>query len=97
MGSERFVVVAVIDVGTAAVTEFQRYEDQVLPLLRRHGGELERRLRGPDGTTEVHVLSFDTETAWRGYLDDPERAACRAELADAPVEQRVLEGLREVG
>jgi len=97
VAAARFVVVAVFDLAAEAVVAFRGYEERVLPLLRRHGGQVERRLRGADGTTEVHVLSFVTEAAWCGYLDDPERAAHRAVLADAPVEQRVLAGLRDVG
>ena len=91
-----FVVVAVFDLAAEAVGAFQTYEERVLPLLARHDGELERRLRSADGTTEVHVLSFGSESAWRGYLDDPARAAHRAVLAGVTVEQRVLESLVDV-
>jgi hypothetical protein len=91
-----FVVVAVFDLAAEAVGAFQEHEERVLPLLARHDGELERRLRSADGTTEVHVLSFGSESAWRGYLADPERAAHRAVLAGVRLEQRVLESLVDV-
>jgi hypothetical protein len=35
------------------VESFQRYEEQVLPLLANHSGRLERRLRSSDGLIEV--------------------------------------------
>ncbi len=89
----RFTVAAVVDVPVGAVRAFQRYEDLVLPLLARHDGVLERRLRNAGGTTEVHLLSFASETAYRGYLADPERLAQRVVLAGVTVSQRVLEGL----
>ena len=96
MPAERFTVVAVLDVPYSAVEDFQRYEELVLPLLLRHDGELERRLRSADATTEVHVLSFPSEDAWRRYREDPERLAHRPLLAGAQVVQRVMEALTEV-
>ena len=92
----RFTVAAVVDVPAGAVGAFQRYEDLVLPLLARHDGELERRLRNASGTSEVHVLSFASEAAYRGYLADPDRLAQRVVLAGVTVSQRVLEGLVDV-
>ena len=89
-------MVAVIDVPAEDVASLQRYEDLVLPLLARHGGELERRLRSPDGTTEVHVLAFASDAAYRGYLADPERAAHRVLVDGVPVQTRVLEEMVDV-
>ncbi|NEK86168.1 hypothetical protein GCU60_10410 [Blastococcus saxobsidens] len=89
-------VVAVVDVPPEAVGAFQRYENQVLPLLDRHGGRLERRLRSPDGSTEVHVLSFPTDADYRRYLADPDRSAHRSLLSDVPVTLRVVESLTDV-
>jgi hypothetical protein len=68
--ADPFIVVALLEVALEAVDRFQRYEDAVLPLLTLHGGEVQRRLRSADGTTEVHVLSFPSEDAWRRYRDD---------------------------
>jgi hypothetical protein len=78
------------------VPAFQRYEDLVLPLLDRHDGRLERRLRNPDGTTEVHVLSFESEAAYAGFLSDPERGRHRSLLAGEELTQRVVESLSDV-
>jgi hypothetical protein len=52
---------------------FRRYESLVLPLLPRHGGLLERRLRTADGLTEVHVLSVPSRGAFEAYMRDPDR------------------------
>jgi hypothetical protein len=92
----RFTVVSLIDVPSESVAAFRRYEDGVLPLLQKHEGLLERRLRTPGGTTEVHVLSFASESAYRGYLDDPERVAHRDLLAGVRLAQRVVEALLDV-
>ena len=48
----------VVDLAADAVAPFDAYERRVLPLLERHGGRLDRRLRTADGRTEVHLLSF---------------------------------------
>ena len=92
----RYTVVAVVDVPPGGVAAFQRYENRVLPMLQRHDGVIERRLRTPDGTTEVHVLSFPAEGAYRGYLDDPERVGHRALLKGHEPRQRVVESLADV-
>jgi hypothetical protein len=95
-GGGRFTVVAVIDVAADAVAVFRRYEDLVLPLLSRHDGTLERRLRTPDGTTEVHVLSFPSPAAYRAYLTDPRRAEHRSVLDGVELTHRVVESLTDV-
>jgi hypothetical protein len=92
----RFVVVAVLDVPDSAVAAFQRYEDVVLRLLARHDGEVERRLRSADGRTEVHVLSFASDAAYRSWSDDPERSGAATLLGGADLGRRVLESLVDV-
>ena len=89
-------MVVVVDVPADGVAAFQRYEDHVLPLLDRYGGRLERRLRTPDATTEVHVLSFPADSAYRGYLSDPERSGHRGVLDGVAITQRVVEALADV-
>ena len=68
-----FALIARIPAGGLA--DFLAYEDAVLPLLARHGGVLERRLRADDGLTEVHVVSFSSHAGFDAYRADPERAA----------------------
>ena len=84
-----FVMVADIPVG--AESTFQRYEDLVLPLLARHGGRLERRLRTDDALNEVHVVSFESQQGYESYTADEERVAHRAVLDGVDVVQRVLQ------
>lgn len=84
-----FVMVA--DLRADDVTAFQRYESLVLPLLARHGGRLERRLRTEDALTEVHVVSFASKQGYEAYLADEERQAHRSLLEDADVTQRLLQ------
>jgi uncharacterized protein (DUF1330 family) len=62
---------------------FHQFEDLVLPLLPKHGGELLLRLR-PDKNSyignnsispyEVHLVSFPSKDSFEFYLNDPERA-----------------------
>ena len=84
-------IVVVIDVPERGRPAFLSYESAVLTLLERHGGRLERRLRTPDGRTEVHVVSFGSNAGYRAYLDDPERGALRRLLGGVELTQRVLE------
>jgi hypothetical protein len=91
MTAARFTVVMIAELGAAAVEPFDAYERQVLPLLDRHGGRLERRLRTRDGRTEVHLLSFPSRAGYDDYRADPDHAALRPLLAGLELEQRVLE------
>ncbi len=89
--NQRLTVVLIADVPPEAAVAFRDYEDQVLPLLSRHQGRLERRLRSREGTSEVHVVSFESRAHYDSYISDPERTALRQLLAGVAVEQRVLE------
>lgn len=51
------------------------YEDAVLPLLPAFNGRVERRLRNPDGTIEVHIVSFASDADFQDYRNDPRRLA----------------------
>src|ERR1700754_1458738 len=68
-----FVLVARIP--TRGIEDFRAYEDAVLPLLPEFNGRLERRLRNPDGTVEIHIVSFASEADFQDYRDDPRRMA----------------------
>ncbi len=61
---------------------FHAFEDQVLPLLQRFGGELVYRVRPPKPSVvtttlgypyELHIVTFPTETDFQAYRDDPQR------------------------
>ena len=81
----------VVDLAADAVGPFDAYERRVVPLLERHGGRLDRRLRTPDGRTEIHVLSFATRAGYDAYLADPGRAAAGTLLEGLDVQRRLLE------
>ncbi len=87
----RLTIVMVADVPAADVRAFQEYESLVLPLLARHAGRLDRRLRNADGTVEVHIVSFDSRAGYESYMADPERLTHRDRLSGAHVDQRVVE------
>jgi uncharacterized protein (DUF1330 family) len=85
------VLIAMIaDVESGSVERFRAYEVLVLPMLTQHGGRLQRRVRSADGTTEIHLVEFDSEAGYNAYMDDPARQAARASLDGAQIEQRVL-------
>ena len=81
-------MIAEIPVGAGA--RFDAYESAVLPLLPRHGGRLERRLRSADALTEVHVVSFGSQDGLDSYLADGERQSYRGLLDGLDIAQRVL-------
>jgi hypothetical protein len=68
-----FVLIARIPTG--GVKDFRAYEDAVLPLLPEFNGCLERRLRNPDGTAEIHIISFASDVDFQNYRNDPRRRA----------------------
>jgi hypothetical protein len=92
----RLTLVVLADLSDAAVPAFQAYEAAVLPLLARHGGVLERRLRSGPGTFEAHVISFADEQGYRAYLADPDRIGVRDLLSGCDVRQRV-EVVEDIG
>jgi hypothetical protein len=68
-----FVLIARIP--AEGIDDFRAYEDAVLPLLSEFNGRLERRLRNPDGTVEVHTVSFASDADFQNYRKDPRRMA----------------------
>jgi hypothetical protein len=90
------IVVATFRIPPSGVRAFREYEDAILPLLSEHGGTLERRLSNADGTVEVHVLSFDSRTAYDAFSRDPRRTPRRSLLAAAGIRTDVFEDLAEV-
>jgi hypothetical protein len=88
---ERLVIAMIADVPADGIEIFQEYERRVLPLLGRHHGRLERRLRAGDAQVEIHLVSFASRQGYESYLADPERVAHRHLLDPAPPTQRILE------
>ena len=83
-------IVMVADIPSGAEAGFQAHESAVLPLLPRHGGRLERRLRTGDALTEVHIVSFASQEGFESYLADEERQSHKGLLDGLEVAQRVV-------
>ena len=73
------------------IEAFNRYEDAVLPLLAAHGGRLARRLRSPDGLTEVHLVEFGSTESFEGYRSDSRRQQWRTLLDESGASVELLE------
>lgn len=84
-------IVAVVRMSDEDVEGGQRYEDLVLDLMPAHGGRVERRLRTPDGRTEVQVLWFPSAEAMQAVVEHPDRLAARDRLGPAVPATEVLE------
>jgi hypothetical protein len=67
--------VLIVRIPTEGIDDFRAYEDAVLPLLPEYKGRLERRLRNPDGTVEMHIISFASDADFQNYRNDPRRTA----------------------
>jgi hypothetical protein len=89
--SEDLFLVAVVEMAPGHAEAGQQYEDAVLALLDRHGGMVERRMRGTDSPTEVHLIRFRSRAGLESFIVDPERIAYRDELGDAAPTTRVIE------
>ena len=81
----------VVDLADDAVAPFDAYERRVLPLLARHGGRLDRRLRTADGCTEIHLLSFADRAGIRRLPRRPRPAAAGRLLDGLEIRRRLLE------
>ena len=75
-------------VPASGLASFRAYEDAVLPLLTVHGGQLQRRLRADDGTTEIHVIWFPTAAHFDAWRADPGRAACAPIFTGQPRQRK---------
>jgi hypothetical protein len=67
--------VLIVRIPIEGIEDFQAYEDAVLPLLPEFNGRLERRLRNPEGTVEIHIVSFASDADFQNYRSDPRRPA----------------------
>jgi hypothetical protein len=85
------LLVAVVEMAQGHAEAGRRYEDVVLGLLDRYGGAVERRLRGTDGATEVHLIRFRTRAGYESFMVDTDRLAHRAAVGDAAPSTRVVE------
>ena len=68
-----------IDLGRAELDVFEAYEAKVLPLVDKHGGRLDLRVRAVDGSSETHLLYFPDVEAYEAFRADPFRQAAQDE------------------
>ncbi len=73
--TRRVTFVLIARIPPEGIEDFQAYENAVLPLLPEYNGRLERRLRSPDGTVELHIVSFASDADFQNYRNDPRRTA----------------------
>jgi uncharacterized protein (DUF1330 family) len=80
------------DGGSGALT---RYEDEVLPLVAEHGGQVLQRARTtgqPDAgePQEVHLIRFPSQAAFDAYLGDERRTRLADQRHRAVARTQVL-------
>jgi len=77
---------------------FHAFEDNVLPLLNNHNGELIYRVRPPKESFiastqelpyEIHLVAFDTLGDFEHYKNDPQRVAF-LDMKNSSVEKIIL-------
>ena len=70
------------------------YEDAVLPLLSRHGGRLQLRVRAVDQSAELHIISFDSREGQEafGWFGRDGRSRQVPQLASSLVAKLVVPG-----
>jgi hypothetical protein len=77
MELDRVYYIYMVQVREGQYETFRDYESKVLPLLPKHQGKLEIRLKvnktGPNQPDEIHVISFATVGDKEAYRTDPER------------------------
>ena len=73
--TNRVTFVLIFRIPAEGVEDFRAYEEAVLPLLPEFNGRLELRLRNPDGTVEMHIVSYASDADRQNYRNDPRRAA----------------------
>ena len=77
---------------------FHTFEENVLPLLKDHSGDLIYRIRpvkenfiesSQELPYEIHLVSFKNKISFESYAADPRRLACM-ELKNDSVERIIL-------
>jgi len=62
-----------IDLSAASIDLLEQYETAVLPLIEKHGGRLEMRVRAVDQSKEAHLVHFPDAETYQAFATDPER------------------------
>ncbi|MBD2871997.1 hypothetical protein [Paenibacillus arenilitoris] len=67
----------------SGIEKFNEYESRVLPLLKEHGGILERRLQSHDRLKELHIIRLPSIQSFENYRDDPRRSQYTSLLVES--------------
>ena len=83
----------------ARVAEFEAYERKVAPIMRRHGGGIEKVIRvsahepaGEEPPFEIHLLAFPSLDAFLAYRADSELAGLAAERSSVILRTEITFG-----
>ncbi|WP_354253278.1 MULTISPECIES: hypothetical protein [unclassified Bradyrhizobium] len=88
--SKPVTLVLVARIPAEGIADFRAYEGVVLPLLPEFNGRLDRRLRTPDGTIEMHIVSFASDADLQNYRHDPRRTGQASLLEKSLAELEVF-------
>jgi len=86
----------VIDLRAAKIQRFEEYEQQIVPLLAKHGGPFLRGVRSVDAATEIHLLFFPDTISFKRFLADPVRVALQDAWALTGA-KAIVSDVRDVG
>ncbi len=80
-------MVVLLKAGTDGLPGLRRYEEQILPILREHGGKLIVAFNpmdtGADAPDEIHVIQFPSEQKLQAYRDDARTLSLSAQRQTA--------------
>lgn len=72
---EKLVIVASLFIHPGREAEFEQFETNAESIMRRYGGQIERRIgfpsdANPDRPHEVHIVTFPDEQSFARYRTD---------------------------
>jgi hypothetical protein len=98
MSLDRVYYTYMVQVREGQYETFRDYENKVLPLLPKHQGLLEIRLKvkktGPNQPDEIHVVSFPSTGDMEAYRFDPERTRYAALFEKSVEFATLIEGYK---
>lgn len=98
MDLDRVYYTYMVQVREGQYEKFREYESKVLPLLPKHKGQLEIRLKvnktAPHQPDEIHVVSFPSVGDMEAFRFDPERARYAPLLEKAVASATLIEGYK---
>jgi len=92
--STKITLVVSLYIHPARESDFEQFETAAARIMRRHGGNLERRIAiapAPDNSQphEVHLVTFPDERSLERYRSDPDLQAL-ADLRARAIRQTTL-------